>query len=241
MTARERGTAQESKRSSFYHGMTWTTLLGLLFIAYNVAVNTGMIRSRASRGVPVQGVENPESLVPTARGVVLGEAEAQITIIEFGDFQCPACEYFSRITKPQLEAAFVATGRARFVYHDLPLTSLHDHAFLAARAARCAEDQGMFWTYHDELYRQQERWAVLLDPVDAFVGYAETLAMDTAAFEACLVSDRHTDVVTGNLELADLLDLNSTPTVLVSIGGETRRATNRDFQTIARTVEEMSR
>jgi protein-disulfide isomerase len=232
---------RESGLSRFFAGVKLATLVGLLWIAYQVAVGTGLIRSNASRSVPVQGVEHPEQLVARARGVTLGEPSARVTITEFGDFQCPACEYWTRNTKPQLDAAFVQTGQARLVFLDLPISSMHAHAVVAARAARCAEDQGEFWEYHDELFRQQPRWAAMPDPVDAFASYAETLQMDVPAFAECLASGKHADVVYANSEVADMLGVNSVPAVLVTVDGETRHAREENAATIARIIDEMTR
>ena len=126
-----------------------------------------------------------------------------VQIVEFGDYQCPACGAFANLEKPRVEEAYVESGKAQFVFYDFPLTDMHPNAFVAARAARCAADQEMFWEYHDNLFRNQTIWSPLSNPTSTFVEYAETLGLDGGDFGACLRSDRHADVVSANMQLAD--------------------------------------
>src|SRR5690606_8363378 len=133
-------------------------------------------------------------------------------------FQCPACQGFATQVKPMVEAELVADGTAKFMFYDFPLTAIHPNAFLAARAARCAEDQGRFWEYHDVLFRNQTRWSGQPNPASAFEGYAADLGLDEGEFEGCLRSDRHADVVTANMELGNQLQVPGTPTIMVTRG-----------------------
>jgi protein-disulfide isomerase len=194
----------------------------------------------ATAPVDVPGLDDPERLVEMARGVTKGDADAPVTIVEFGDYQCPACGQFARDFKPGVELALVETGRAKFVFYDFPLVDAHPSAFLAARAARCAEDQGRFWEYHDELFRQQSRWSIELDPSNAFLSYSEQLGLDVGAFRACLASDRHADLVTANLRLAEAMGVPRTPTILVNAGGQTREPPGWDAAAIAQTIEQLT-
>lgn len=165
--------------------------------------------------------EDMNELVAMATGVERGNPDATATIMEFADFQCPACGEFHSQMKPQVDLAFVESGLARFVYHDFPL-SMHPHAFLASRAARCAHDQDpdAFWPYHDQLYRTQAVWgAAGTPPISAFEGYANAQGLDLDTFSACLNSDKFADVVTANIQLGMQLGVGSTPTIFVSSGG----------------------
>ena len=235
-----RGSAKGGPGSGL-SGLYSAGLLAVLAVAAVMYVLSPGEGPAASRPVTLEGLDDPESLVALARGVTLGDSAAPVSILEFGDYQCPACGYFARNVKPQLEAALVQSGRAKLVFHDLPLVSIHPNAFLAARAARCAEDQGRFWEYHDELYRLQERWATSPSPSASFKDYAETLQLEVGTFEACLGSDRHADLVTANMELARALRLNSTPSVIVAMGAEARHLEEWDVQSILSAVEEMTR
>ena len=215
---------------------------GLVFVAiaiYGPTVSEAL--ERPSRAMPewADVLANPEQAVPNARGLQLGSDDAAITIVEFGDYQCPACAAFATRFRPDVERDFVESGRARFVFYDLPLTSIHDNAVEAARAARCAGDQDAFWVYHDELFRTQEQWSPLASPSGFFIATAETLDLDAGALQECLRSDRHTQVVDANRALARRLEINSTPTIIiVAEGAEPRRVSNYRYETIVEAVEE---
>ena len=166
-------------------------------------------------------MEDIEALVAMATGVERGDPNAPITILEFGDFQCPACQQFATFVKPQIDLAYVETGIARFVFHDYPIVSGHPHAFLAARGARCALDQGdeYFWPFHDQLFSHQSTWAMSQGPpTNAFEDYAATLGLDVDDFANCLGGDSHADVVSANMRLGIELGVSATPTIFVSKG-----------------------
>ncbi len=165
-------------------------------------------------------MEDIGALVQMATGVERGDPDALITILEFGDFQCPACQQFATFVKPQIDLAYVEGGIARFEFHDFPLSG-HPHAFLAARAARCALDQGeqYFWPYHDQLFSHQSTWSLSGGPpASAFEGYAATIGLDVDDFSGCLDSDRHADVISANMRLGSELGVTGTPTIFVSKG-----------------------
>ncbi len=167
-------------------------------------------------------IEDLETLVGLATGVERGDPNAPITILEFGDFQCPACQQFATFVKPQIDLAYVDEGIARFVFHDWPVVSGHRYAFLAARGARCALDQGeqYFWPFHDQLFAHQSTWAVSQGPpMNAFETYGATIGLDVGDFANCLDSDRHADVVSANMRLGMELGVSQTPTIFVSKGG----------------------
>jgi len=117
-----------------------------------------------------------------------------------------------------VEAEFIATGVAKFVFYDFPLTQLHPNAFVAARAGHCAEDQGKFWEFHDVLFRNQNSWAPEASPLGRFEDYAGDLGMDAGEFSACLRSDKHAALVTANMELATQMQAPGTPTIIVGKG-----------------------
>ena len=194
-------------------------------------------------------IEDVEALVEMATGVERGDPNAPITILEFGDFQCPSCRQFFSFVKPQLDLAYVDEGVARFVFHDFPVVSAHRYAFFAARGARCALDQGeqYFWPFHDQLFSQQPTWgAVPPNELSAtavgntFEGYAGTLGLDVEEFAACLDSDRHADVVSANMRLGIELGVDRTPTVFVSKGGRSVRVTRwNEFEAYQSVIDRM--
>ncbi len=188
-------------------------------------------------------MEDIGALVQMATGVERGDPDALITILEFGDFQCPACQQFATFVKPQIDLAYVEGGIARFEFHDFPLSG-HPHAFLAARAARCALDQGeqYFWPYHDQLFAHQATWSPSLGPpMSAFEDYANAIGLNVDDFADCLDSDRHADVISANMRLGTELGVTGTPTIFVSKGdGRSVRVSRwSEFEAIKSVVDRM--
>jgi protein-disulfide isomerase len=153
----------------------------------------------------------PAAIAAADEAMTLGDPNAPVTIVEFSDFQCPYCARHSLETWPQIWAEFVDTGRVRWVFKDLPLTSIHPQAVKAAEAARCAGEQDMFWEMHDRLFAGQAEWAGQASHVSFFEGYAADLGLDTASFNACLASGRWVDAINADVAEALRLGMQGTP------------------------------
>ena len=231
----ERRQAREggSDMRKLYYILAGVAVVGIGLVGYSVGSGGG---GAVSAPVAVEGLDDLERLVELAQGVTKGNESATVTIIEFGDFQCPACQQFATQVKPQVELAYVESGKAKFVFYDWPITTIHPNAFLAARASRCALDQNKYWEYHDNLYRNQSRWAPSTSPAGMFTDYAVELGLNEGEFESCLQSDRHAEVVTANMELGMQLGVDGTPTILVEQGGAVRRV-GFDFQGISTYID----
>lgn len=212
-------------------------VIGVGVVAYSVGATA--FSSAATEPVELD-IADTEELVALAQGASMGDPDAPATIVEFGDFQCPGCGSFAMSVKPQIESALVQTGQAEFVFYDFPLVSIHPNAFLAARASRCAADQGSYWEYHQELFRNQSRWSSATMPTSAFEDYAAGVGMDEGAFSECLNSDRHAELVSANMELGSRMGVSGTPTVLINVDGQTRRLSQFDFQSIQEAMEAMT-
>jgi len=195
----------------------------------------------ATEPVDVAGLDDMSTLVEKAEGVTMGSPDAPVTIAEFGDYVCPACGEFSLTVKPRIVNQFVETGKAKLIFYDFPLVSIHPNSFIAARAARCAGDQNKYWEYQTELYRHQTQWIPKRQPVGEFVEYADSLGLDEGRFETCVKSDAHADLVSANLRLAQELGLTGTPTIMVSAGksGMPRRLSEFDFASIEAQVDSL--
>lgn len=225
-----------SDMNKFYWVLGVVAVLGIGIVGYSVSSQA--LGTAATEPVEVEGLDDMGQLVDLAQGVTKGEEDAPITIVEFADYQCPGCGQFALNVKPQIDLQYVQTGKAKFVYYDFPLTSIHQHAFLVARAARCAHDQERFWDYQDIVFRNQSRWAAQPSVTGDLVDYAEEIGLDVDQFEQCLNSDAHADVVSANMRLAYELGIEGTPTVMVSAGqGMARRLMTFDFPAIRSEVE----
>lgn len=163
-------------------GAIVVALLATGFLGNKPIVNTGGVSLSA-----------PTYTTPTALadGRALGSKNAPATMDVWSDFQCPACNDFVQTTEPKIISDFVTTGKLRFVYHDYAfldtrpgVTTKESHD--AAAAARCAGDQGKFWTYHDWLFANQGA----SENSGAFsrtnlIAIADRIGLDQATFTAC--------------------------------------------------------
>jgi protein-disulfide isomerase len=190
-------------------------ILGVSLVIWNVFAT---VTDESARR-PVEVVyTSPQQLIDMAQGISIGDENAPITILEFADFQCPACQSFWGSTKPILDLAYIETGKVRMVFHDYPFNEMHPHAFLAARGARCAAEQDSFWPYHDRLFQEQGTWSMRAEPMNDFLSYAADLGLNEGDFERCIKSDRHAQLVSANRVLGEQLGVSSTPTVLMDAG-----------------------
>lgn len=164
---------------------------------------------------PVEISEDPADL-RRAVGIKMGSDDAPVTLYEFADFQCPACATFTSFVHPLIKERLVDPGIVQLVRYDFPLVLGHPHAFIAARAARCANDHDRFWEFHDVVYGRQPTWSGLRDPSREFAEYAELVGIDRGDFERCLESDEHAEEVTRNLRLGESLGVNGTPTLMIN-------------------------
>ena len=144
---------------------------------------------------------------------VKGNPDAPITIVEFSDFQCPFCAKFHSTTFPQLEANYIDSGKVKFVYRDFPIQSIHPNAVPAAFAAECADEQGMFWEYHDLVFENQKKWQGLSGNrmVDTFEQYALELGLNTSDFNTCFESGKYVDEVAKDLQDGVSYGITGTP------------------------------
>ncbi|HEY4475566.1 MAG TPA: DsbA family protein [Candidatus Paceibacterota bacterium] len=112
--------------------------------------------------------------------VILGDLNAPVTLIEFGDYQCPYCRKMFDETEKRLRDEYVKSGKLRIVYRDFPLDQLHPYARSAAEASECARDQGKYWIYHDMLFERQAQI-----PSMNFVSEAAKLSLNSDQFKTC--------------------------------------------------------
>jgi protein-disulfide isomerase len=139
---------------------------------------------------------------------VLGRADATVAIIEYADFECPACAAFSREVRPQIERGYVDTGKILTVFKHLPLP-MHEHARDAALGAVCAGNQGQFWQMRTLLFQQAR-----LEPGSGRI-LASRIGLDMTAFETCIVGQQAVTVLTKDEDEARSIRLRGTPSFLI--------------------------
>lgn len=147
-----------------------------------------------------------------------GRADAAVTVYEMSDFQCPYCRAFALETMPLVEREYIATGKVRFVYINMPLTSVHKNAALAAEVAMCAARQQRFWPMHDLLFRHQDQWAGLASPRAYFLALGDSAGLDRDGLTHCLASGTTAALVQADAERARRAGAKSTPTFYIEGG-----------------------
>lgn len=155
-----------------------------------------------------QQVVADDKLVPADAHVRGATESAEFTIVEFSDFQCPACKSVHSSVKAMVEQY---KDKTRLVYRHFPLNSIHKNANAAAKASEAAGSE-KFWAMHDRLFATQDDWKSLSDPTEYFVGLAKELNLDEAAFRENLKGEEAAGIVNRDLQLATELSIAATPT-----------------------------
>ena len=140
-----------------------------------------------------------------------GKKEAKVTIVEFGDYQCPACAAAHPIIKQVLED-YKNNDQVNLVYRQFPLVTIHKNAMLASQAALAAGEQGKFWEMHNKLYEAQTQWSESLSANVVFESYALSLGLDVVKFNSALSQNLFREVVNTDIKDGEALGVNSTPT-----------------------------
>jgi protein-disulfide isomerase len=183
------------------------------FPAFQAAIDRALSGESAPSPTPSAAQPSPPAAKVEASAdddPAKGKRDAPVTIIEWSDFQCPFCAKFFTQTLPQIEKEYIATGKAKLVYRDFPL-SFHQYAQKAAEAAECADDQGKFWEMHDMIFENQDAISV-----DDLKGYAEELGLDTEAFNDCLDSSKYEGEVQKDMADGQAAGVSGTPGFVIN-------------------------
>jgi protein-disulfide isomerase len=146
--------------------------------------------------------------IPNALDNTKGNASSTVVLMEYSDFQCPACRAYYPVMR-QLMQEF--GDRVQFVYRHFPLTGIHANAEFAARAAQAAANQGKFWEMHDILFEKQEEWAEKGDAPKYFESYAKLIGLDVDQFNRDFRSKQVKDFVASQRIHALSSGLQGTP------------------------------
>lgn len=138
-----------------------------------------------------------------------GPEDAAVVIVEFSDFQCPYCSKFSTETLPSIREAYGDT--VRFIFRDYPLNSIHPYAQKAAEAGQCAQEQGLFWEYHDLLFANPEALTV-----PDLKNFAEQVGADATQFDDCLDSGKNQNEAVLDLQDGQAAGITGTPGFVIN-------------------------
>lgn len=197
------------KHRDFYATLTLLVFSAGVFLGYLIW-GTGFAGSAraASIDAPTEQSKTVRYDIPVDGSPSIGPQDAPIVIVEFSDYQCPFCQkWHDEVYKRLLEAY---PGKIKFVYRNLPLTSIHPQAFPAAEAALCAGDQNAYWQFHNKLFSGKT-----LDS-KVYLQYAEELDLDVVSFESCIANRKYKDTVQADSDFAADLGVRSTPTFFIN-------------------------
>lgn len=144
---------------------------------------------------------------------VLGNPNAPITLVEFGDYQCHFCNVFFHNTEDSILKNFIETGKVKMFFKDF--TIIGSDSVTAAHGAHCADDQGKFWEYHDILYNNWEGenngWA----SSDNLLRFAQDVGLDVDIWSECMINSEHSQIILASNNDAKALGLTGTPSFFV--------------------------
>ena len=199
---KERETAARESNLKKWGGIV-IALLAVGIIGY-FFVNWLRTPSSQKSSTAIETVENDH---------VKGDSDAPVTLIEYADFQCPACAGFSDAVKDLSENN---PDSFRVVFRHMPLASIHSNAISSSVAAEAAGSQDKFWQMHDKLFETQEDWSNEQNPEDKYRQYAQELGLDETKFAEDLESDEVKDRVKASTASGNSLGVTATPTFFLN-------------------------
>ncbi len=144
---------------------------------------------------------------------ILGNSNAKISIVEFGDYQCTFCYKFHKDTMKQIVEKYVENGDVNFVYRDFPLNG--ESSIMASEASYCAQEQGKFWQYHDILYEnwggENTGWITN----EVLLGFAKDTGLNLNEFNSCMNDSIYRQKVLNNEEFAKKINVDATPSFMI--------------------------
>ncbi len=185
-------------------------ILSLSLVVVLLVIIFVILGSKASTSVTPTSVSK---LIENATHMT-GKSDAKVTIVEFGDYECPACGQFNP-TADQLIATYGKDSDFNFVFRNFPLPQ-HKNAAVAAEAAEAANVQGKFLEMKSKLYSNQDQWTESENPIDIFAGYAEELGLNVSKFKSEVLANKYQDIITKDLSLGSEIGVSWTPSIYVN-------------------------
>ncbi|MBU6427084.1 DsbA family protein [Patescibacteria group bacterium] len=198
----------------------WTIfvlIIGLIIWGLAIAMKKPLPTATVTAPAPISATDH-----------VKGPSNAPVTLIEYSDFECPACEqYYPVVTQLLSDEA----GKIQFVYRHFPLPQ-HTNAVPAAMASEAAAAQGKFWDMYDLLFTNHADWVDLSDPTSVFVGYATKLGLNVDQFKTDLASSTLRDRINADLQEGTQIGIDATPTFFVNGKAITNPSSYDQFKSI---------
>jgi protein-disulfide isomerase len=220
---KNRGNSRKTNKKAVIAGIA----LAIIMVGGTLAAFLPSSSNPTNRSNSSSNTQNPNEIIQKLYNPVvqnasaLGSNMADITIIEFADYQCQSCAKFHREVRDDILRNFVNTGQVRFLFKDFIVnndmtTAVDEASTLAAEASYCAAEQGKYWEYHNKLYQNAENQNIQWVTIDNLKQIANNAGIgNVMQFSDCLESHKHSKTVNENNNLARSIGLQSTPTFIL--------------------------
>jgi len=179
----------------------------ILYTQYSAGKNTdnsGIVAQKPAGKVTID----------LTNAMILGDAKAPVTIVEYADYQCPFCERYYQQDQKMFISQYVNSGKARFVWKDYAF--LGQESVWAAEAARCANDQGKFWEYHSYLFSHQGAENSGAFSKANLKKFASALGLNASQFNTCLDTDKYISAVQQETQSGSAIGVSGTPATFIN-------------------------
>lgn len=187
-------------------------ILPFIVLVLLVAGGIGALSYLGSKPTDTPSTTSSSASAIAANDWVAGNKEAEVILVEYSDFQCPACAAYHPFAKQLVQEL---GNDFAFIYRHFPLKQ-HKHAELAAYAAEAAGNQGKFWEMNAMIFEHQNDWSDINNARDIFLGYADSLGLDRARLEKDIDSDVIADKVSESYNTGSKLRIAGTPTFFLN-------------------------
>lgn len=189
-------------------------LIGISVVTLVLVVGAALIfGGKSSSAQNTQPISNPQDLIHSDSHIVKATAKNAVTLVEFGDFQCPACGASYPVVE-QLRQAY--KGQITFVFRNFPLVTAHPNAMKAAEAAEAAGAQGKFFEMYNLLYTNQEKWGESKNALSYFLDYAKQLKLDVNKFKDDVNNNKYEKKIQKDMSDGSAVGVNATPTFFIN-------------------------
>ena len=210
---------QQSRASVFSNLDKTKLILPASILIAAILISGSILYTRSNTGGadgPVAGIKKPVGKVniDLTNAMILGDTKTSVTIVEYGDYQCPFCERYFQQNESAFISQYVNTGKARFVWKDYAF--LGQESIWAAQAARCANDQNKFWEYHNYLYSHQGAENSGAFSKANLKKFASALGLNMGQFNTCLDTDKYASFIQQENQAASAIGVNGTPATFIN-------------------------
>jgi protein-disulfide isomerase len=198
----------------------------VIILAVGVAAGAAVFLSRQPETTPEANAAAPSTVDIKTPGHFRGPENAQVTLVEFGDYQCPSCGAYHPFVKEILNRY---PTQVRLEFHHFPLMSIHPNSMAASKAAEAAGEQGHYWEMHDALFEYQQSWATQPDPKPVFAAIANRIGINGTILVQAMDNPRYQERILKDFEQGDRARVQAVPTFFINGQQVPIKLTMEDF------------